>query len=372
MNKFKFYFILSITTISLFSCSKNDNDAEITPPRDYAVQYKTDLTDIEEYLNNNYIEDVSPDVDTKITKIPAGGTQPSIMSYLNNTGFPKLLSRPVELHDITYKVYYLVLREGVGQSPSNVDAVLAAYSGNYLARQTVSEVTTLNATPFEEVKYPQQMLSLFSVITGWSEIFPKFKTGTYTSNADGTVTHKDFGAGVMFIPSGLGYYSSGSASIPAYAPLVFSFKLFEIQRLDQDGDGIPSYLEDVDGDGYMRVLATGVDNPDDTDKDGIPDFVDVDDDGDNYTTKLEITKPTAEVGGSFGPSKYYPFEAFTVLDDPTTPNIDESLNSEPKGIPSFLRTETVDGKLKNVYDYTTPGRLKIYLDKAHNTTKVTQ
>jgi hypothetical protein len=27
----------------------------------------------------------------------------------------------------------------------------------------------------------------------------------------------------------------------------FSFKLFELQRLDQDGDGIPSYLEDLDG-----------------------------------------------------------------------------------------------------------------------------
>jgi hypothetical protein len=33
----------------------------------------------------------------------------------------------------------------------------------------------------------------------------------------------------------------------SYSPLVFSFKLFELQRLDQDGDGIPSYLEDLDG-----------------------------------------------------------------------------------------------------------------------------
>jgi hypothetical protein len=56
--------------------------------------------------------------------------------------------------------------------------------------------------------------------------------------------------------------------VPSYSPLVFSFKLFELQRLDQDGDGIPSYLEDLDGDGYSRVLATGVLNPDDTDGDG--------------------------------------------------------------------------------------------------------
>ena len=32
-------------------------------------------------------------------------------------------------------------------------------------------------------------------------------------------------------------------------------------------------------------------NPDDTDGDGIPNFVDIDDDGDNYTTKLELKKP---------------------------------------------------------------------------------
>jgi hypothetical protein len=154
----------------------------------------------------------------------------------------------------------------------------------------VSDVTSLTVTTFEEVKYPQQMLSLYNTIRGWSEIFPKFKTGSYTTNNDGTVSYNDFGAGVMFIPSGLGYYSSGSGNIPAYAPLVFSFKLYELQRLDQDNDGIPSYQEDVDGDGYMSLLETGVLNPDDSDGDGIPNFLDVDDDGDGYGTRSEITK----------------------------------------------------------------------------------
>jgi hypothetical protein len=40
---------------------------------------------------------------------------------------------------------------------------------------------------------------------------PLFKTGdTPIANADGTVTYNNFGAGVMFIPSGLAYYSTGS------------------------------------------------------------------------------------------------------------------------------------------------------------------
>jgi len=303
MTKFKYYFILIITTFSLFSCSKNDS-AEAEPIRDFSVQYTTDISDIEEYLKTFYITVVDhpgfvDDKDVTMTKIPVGGTQASIWSYKDSATFPKLMSRDVVLHDITYKVYYLVLREGTGVAPCNVDGVLASYKGDYLQQTVVSEVTSLTATTFEEAKYPQQMLSLYSTIKGWSEIFPKFKTGSYTSNNDGTVSYNNFGAGVMFLPSGLGYYSSGTGTIPAYAPLVFSFKLYELQRLDQDSDGVPSYQEDVDGDGYMNLLATGVVNPDDTDGDGIPNFLDVDDDADGYSTKSEVKNPATGLSYPF-------------------------------------------------------------------------
>lgn len=296
MNKFKFYFILLITTVSLFSCSKNDA-VEITPPRAYADQYTTDITDIEDYLKANYITVVNrpglvDDQDVTITKITDAATQPSIMSYLNATTFPKLKAKEVSLHGIKYTLYYLVLREGVGGEPCNVDGVLTSYRGDYLQRSTATgSVSEVTATKFEEVKYPQTFFDLPNTIKGWGETFPEFKTGTYISNADGTITNNDFGAGVMFIPSGLAYYNTATGSIPAYAPLVFSFKLYEIKRLDQDSDGIPSYQEDFDGDGYVRYLEAGILNPDDTDKDGVPDFLDVDDDGDNFTTKLELKKP---------------------------------------------------------------------------------
>ncbi|WP_413999037.1 FKBP-type peptidyl-prolyl cis-trans isomerase [Flavobacterium sp. W1B] len=317
MNKFKFYFILSITTLSLFSCSKNTDNTEITPPRDYSVQYATDLADIETYLKENYI-DITADQDVTITKIPVGGTQASIMSYLNSPTFPKLLSRDAKFHDITYKLYYLVLSEGTGEKPSNADGVFAAYKGEYLSSKTTDGVTTISSTFFEQSNNPQQVLSLQSVISGWSEVFPQFRTGSYSSNTDGTVSYSGFGAGVMFIPSGLGYFASGSASIPAYSPLVFSFKLFEIQRLDQDGDGIPSYLEDLDGDGYIYDYRNTINfptkpataNPDDTDGDGIPDFLDVDDDGDGFSTKIEIKDPVTGLP--------YPFLSIPSCDGNTT------------------------------------------------------
>ncbi|WP_426063598.1 FKBP-type peptidyl-prolyl cis-trans isomerase [Flavobacterium sp. DSP2-3-1] len=321
MNKFKYYFILLITTVSLFSCSKDDAPAEITPPRDYAVQYATDLTDIEEYLKTYYITVVNhagfqDDQDVTFTKIATGGTQPSIYSYLKSPTYPKLLSRPVKLHDITYTLYYLVLREGTGISPTNTDGILTSYKGDYLSRQKVAEVETLTATFFEESKSPQQFFNLTTTITGWGETFPEFKTGTYSSNADGTVSYNDFGAGVMFIPSGLGYYNLGSNSIPAYAPLIFSFKLFEINRLDSDGDGIKNFQEDINGDGYVydyrntaNYPTTPTTTPDDTDKDGIPNFLDTDDDGDGVSTKTEITNANGVL---------IPFEAIPACNGNTT------------------------------------------------------
>lgn len=330
MNKFKYYFILSVATLSLFSCSKDEETVEVVPPRDYAEQYATDIADIEEYLKTYYITVVDhpgfqDDQDVTFTKIPAGGTQASIWSYKDSAGFPKLLTREVNRHGFTYILYYVVLREGSGESPCNVDEVLTSYRGDYLQQVTTEGITTLTVTQFEEVKNPQSFLSLFSTIPGWGETFPKFKTGTYMSNTDGTVSYNDFGAGIMFIPSGLAYFAAGSNSIPSYAPLVFSFKLYEIKRSDIDvdfgtnilrPDGIPSYLEDLNGDGYIydyrnliNYPTSPAENPDDTDKDGVPDFLDVDDDGDNYTTKIEIKD---------GNGVIYPFASIPSCDGNTT------------------------------------------------------
>jgi hypothetical protein len=368
MNKFKFYFIVLITSLSLFSCSKKDDDVTIEPPVDFAVQYPKDIALIEDYLKNNYITIVNhpgfvDDQDVTIKKIDAG--QPSIYSYLDSPTYPKLLIRPVKMHNVDYKLYYLVLRPGVSVSPCNVDGVLTSYRGTYLSRSVATETVPSEptATFFEELKYPQTYFELYTIyevpLRAWSEIFPQFKTGTSDINGDGTVSHKDFGAGVMFIPSGLAYYNSGSGSIPAYSPLVFSFKLYNIERLDQDKDGVFSYQEDQNNDNYVydyrNTIAyptTPTTNLDDTDKDGIPDFLDVDDDGDNYTTKLEITKPE---GTNSGLSLYFPFDP--IVDDPLTTVIE----TETKGIPEYSAASTPD--------YTTPTRKRIHLDKEHHTAK---
>lgn len=124
MSKIKFYFIVLIAIFTISSCNK-DHDDPIEPPRDYATQYATESALIETYLNTNYITIVdnpggTTDQDVTITAIPTGGTQPSIYSYLNSPTFPKLLYRDVKDDGITYKLYYLVLREGAGDRKSVV------------------------------------------------------------------------------------------------------------------------------------------------------------------------------------------------------------------------------------------------------------
>ena len=90
-----------------------------------------------------------------------------------------------------------------------------------------------------------------------------FAPGNYTQNTNGSIDFSDYGQGLIFIPSGLGYFGNAQASIPAYSPLIFSLNVYTTNQADHDADGILSFNEDVDGDG----------NPfnDDTDGDGATD-----------------------------------------------------------------------------------------------------
>lgn len=365
MNKFKYYFVLLLAGIAIVSCNKKDDDeVVVTPVRDYAEQYKADNDSIEKYLKNNYIKNVTADFEITFEKITNPATQVSIW---DQTVYP-LEHRDVYNRDVNYRVYYLTLRKGTGEAPCNFDSITVSYTGSLLT-----------GTQFDSsYGLPRNLdLDIYTTtggaIEGWGEIIPKFRVGTpNTPGPDGTITYDNYGAGVMFLPSGLAYYASSPSGIPAYSPLLFTFKLLALKRVDSEynvsngskvtvGDGVLTYQEDINGDGYVYDHRDKVRFPnmpkeliDDTDGDGIPDFYDFDDDGDGYTTRYEVTKPAgAPVTGI---SKYYPFDP--IPDNPATPNVDES---ETWGIPAFSATGNPD--------YTTPGRLRIHVDKDHHTAK---
>ena len=333
-NVFKVLLFLVLSIVAI-SCSKTE-ETERAPIRDFATQYQADLDSIQKFLKTHAITvtnhpGFNDDQDVTYTVVPELDPT-SIWGSYATTHNANLLEWPVDKDGITYIVYYLQLRQGTGptsKSPCNLDGVLAAYKGQLLNE---------DMTVFDFNNYPQSYFSLSGVIRGWTEIFPKFKTGSYASNPDGTITYSNFGAGVMFIPSGLAYYSNSASDIPAYSPLMFNFKLYEVQRVDNDSDGVLSFQEDINGDGYIRDNDTTYE--DDTDQDGTPNAFDVDDDADATLTREEIKYIVS--GNTF----YYPFNGAAV-DDPATLLIDET-----KGIPSCGASP----------DYTTPTRLRKHLD----------
>jgi hypothetical protein len=374
MSKIKFYFIVLIATLAIVSCSKSSSDDEVvTPPRDYGTQYTADKAMIEEYLQKNYIEVVDKPGSTNDQDVTIGKLDALHPVSIKDQKKYVLKYRIVKLHGIEYTLYYLILREGKGESPTNVDGVLAAYKGSYLSSLAEASSVVTTATFFEEAKFPNGITDLYRTVRGWKEIFPQLKTGTNKPNADGTVSYNDFGAAVLFIPSGLGYFSVAKNSIPAYSPLVFNVKLYAVERLDHEyyyangssgvetiyvPDGVKSFQEDKDGDGYMwekSELQNGVtDNPDDTDKDGIPDFLDRDDDGDGYATQGEVKDANGKI---------YAYGA--LIDDPLT-SIDERIGIPRKYTGPLVNPDLPESdsnpRKSQPSDFTDSSRLRRHLD----------
>jgi hypothetical protein len=339
------YKILSavVFCVILASCSKSSTD-DATPIRDYAEQYKTDSLAIETYIDTHYLTYDSEYNVTFDTLLPTSGHS----SIRHDTSF-SLSDTTIVQNGVNYYMHFIQFREGTQRRPTQVDSVYVAYKGINIKMNS----TTKHEDVFDTAQTPI-WFKLQEVITGWAHIIPSFKTGAYSGGSGGNpITFNNYGAGVMFLPSGLAYYENSAGTIPTYSPIIFSFKLLELQYRDHDGDGIlskdernltePSPLNtnpltqwcenpylgyDYNGDGTLEIY--------DTDKDGIPNMYDIDDDGDHYTTRSETKKTTADLLVSTGPLGHYPF-------NPTS--------TETKGVPNCGNS-----------DFYSSTRLRKYLD----------
>ncbi len=290
MNKFRLYFILLFISIALFSCNKDDDNlAQEVPPRDFAEQYLKDNDSIEKYLKTHYLKQIVVDgyPDIEINAIP-NPNPTGLVSIWDNTEIP-LQSKIVKDDDRTsnlvsgrvadpvdYKMYYLIINPGGGVKPTTIDSTYTSYKGFRLD----NEVFDSNDVPIWST-FPA--LSQFEsvLISGFRQFLPELRTATAAStNPDGTINFTDSGIGVVFIPSGIAYFADSRPNIPAYSPIAFRIRLHTIKNRDHDRDGVKSNTEDLDGNGDPYN--------DDTDGDTIPDFLDVDDDGDNFLTIGEI------------------------------------------------------------------------------------
>jgi hypothetical protein len=318
--------------LGLYSCNDDATDFVVTPPRDHSVQFPVEEKLIELFLSNNCpkITYTNGEVTKiEIIKLADANGLPTFKSYyynqLDNSSdgyryksvaeelnesnpavfnigtYPRLIKKQFQHQGIPYSYWYFMVKPGAATKipygytqatsarPTEYDGVLLDYKGYVINSSNQIE------TPFEETNYPTE-LRLTGVIRGFSRILPKFgSSSTAIINNDGSVTYQNYGSGVMIFPSGMGYYNNSSTSIPAYSPLLFTFNLYDVKRYDHDQDGIMSYREDYNNDGYFYAnFKSDVNHSlnDDNDKDGATDALDYDDDGDGIITALEVINAT--------------------------------------------------------------------------------
>ena len=265
---------------AVLSC-KEDDDVGAIPPRDRVEEAFESTAEIETFFFfffYNYEEFDNPPVDFnfQIKFDTISGDNASKTPLIDQVASKTVTDRVDE--NATYKFYYLVATQGGGESPKFPDIATITYEGTYLNNENGFN----NSSVFDSSTVPVRF-DLTAVVPGLTDALIEMKASTgYMSNVDGTVTFQNYGVGAVFIPSGLGYYTTPPTGIPVYSQLVFSFQLYVTEIGDQEGDKVPSIYEDLNDNGNVF--------DDDTDSDGVPDFSDVDDDGDGRLTRNEVTE----------------------------------------------------------------------------------
>lgn len=260
MIKFKHFLLVGLIMAFCYSCSKDSNSVTNF---DHAAQALKDNDSIVKFLKTHYFDKsldvIKPLINGKI-------------SLFDDT--EKLKRKKVTEREVNYTLYYYVEREGkpiINKGyPTVADSVLTKYNGVRLVN------TDSLTTSFDK---GVNWFVLTSVVRGWTYGLTNFKGGENTTS-NGPITYKNSGKGILFIPSGLGYRNNSNSKIPANSNLIFYVELWDhIKNTDHDNDNVPSIKEDRNNDGNLKN--------DDTDKDGIADFLDIDDDGDGKLTKNE-------------------------------------------------------------------------------------
>ena len=269
--KKKLFFLLPIFLLFL-QCKKEEDTSTVIPVRSYSDQVIIDQEELESYLKThtyNY-EDFNQesDIDIKLTQISENNS--SKLTLFEQVNIKKIDVTDEEGQVTSHNLYYIIAREGKNKNPSIVDSVYVAYDG-----------LLTDGSSFDNRKFPV-WIDLANSLKGFREGVSELKSGEFIVNSNGTIDYNSFGVGLFFIPSGIGYFENVSASIPEYSPLIFAVKLMTYTDTDHDSDGVLSILEDIDGDN----------NPfgDDSDGDRLWNMYDVDDDGDGILTINELDK----------------------------------------------------------------------------------
>ena len=264
----KLNIITLIGILILFSTTSCEKDEPSTPKaniKDRTKQYnEVEKDSIETYMKTHYYT-LDAQYNVTLDTIDPAGSHTSIW---DDSNLQTLQVTDPKVDDLVYNLYYISFRTGDNKQIRKVDKVLFAYKGWLLNNEVFDE----------KIDHLPVWLGINGSIKAWQEVIPNFKDGTYADNGDGTFTFTGYGAGMLITPSGLGYYHLSKNKIPAYSPLIFSFKSFVVDD-DVDNDHVKNIDEDLNQNGDVL--------DDDTDNDRIANIYDTDDDGDGVLTKDE-------------------------------------------------------------------------------------
>ncbi len=257
--------IISLAMFLMASSCKEDEPTSQIEIKDRVKEYnEVEKDSIETYMKTHYYT-LDAQYNVTIDTIDPAGSHTSIWDDPN---LQTLQVTDPKVDNLVYDLYYIPFRTGDHKPIHKVDNVLVAYKGWLLNNEVFDE----------QIDHLPSWLALTITIKAWKEVLPQFKDGTYTDNGDGTFTFTGYGAGMFITPSGLAYYHIPQNRIPAYSPLVFSFKSFVVDD-DLDNDHVANIVEDLNQNGDVT--------DDDTDHDNIANIDDSDDDGDGVLTKDE-------------------------------------------------------------------------------------
>ncbi|TCK66612.1 hypothetical protein DFQ05_1880 [Winogradskyella wandonensis] len=326
-------FLTSIIVFSIiiFACTPDEPEINIVPERDRGEQQIVDDNLLQAYLSTHYYnrddfvsgEDYDLE-DIIILKLEDGQVLPPGSELLINA----VETLNTEFQGVNYKYYILKINEGGGSNyPNFTDKIRVNYEGSLVADATVFDnqfIQDFNLVGENEFS---------GVITGWQRVFPNFKASEdFNILNNGIVDYDNYGFGVMFLPSGLGYFGRALEGIPVYSNLIFKFSLFQTEQNDHDNDGIPSYLEDLNED--LSVF------DEDTDADNVVNYVDPDDDGDGVLTVNELQRTEYVIDTNMGQM------------EPTLGvNEFELTRTESMGIITITTGTIIDANNNNIPDY---------------------
>lgn len=281
--KLKLYILIIAILFLGFSCGGDEGDG-ITevPEADRTEQQVIDNDSLVGYLQTHYINETilsnNPSIsfdNIEINELPEDGELPN--PDQNSLLIDLVETFTTTYFDVEYEYYVLRINQGGSEvSPNFSDKVRVSYEGS-LMDDTIFD-SSISPVDFD----------LTATIAGWGRVLPEFNNAEdFIINSDGTVTYNNPGIGIMFLPSGLGYYSAAAGSVPVYSNLIFKFKIFQSEVNDHDFDNVPSHLEDINGNYDLT--------DDNSDDDTFADFVDSDDDNDGTLTVDEDLEPDSDL-----------------------------------------------------------------------------